>query len=108
MVDPISESERSAFQRKLRAGTALLVAVSTGLVSVKAGASVGYVAASTLGGALVGWGLAWFVLPSGPAPAARKRERERAETGPENPFETGRERERGEDPGEQRAPRQGE
>jgi len=85
MVGPVSQSERDSFNRKLKIAITLLVGVSAGLVSFQADATVGMRAGLTVLGLAVGGVLAWYVVPSGPAPARRKRDRPIAAR--DSPFE---------------------
>ncbi|MEF8851805.1 MAG: hypothetical protein V5A28_05220 [Haloarculaceae archaeon] len=72
MVGPVSQGERDSFNRKLRVGVAALVAVSTGMVALGAGASLPQAGAALLGGVAVGALIAWYIVPSGTAPATRR------------------------------------
>ncbi|QPV62570.1 hypothetical protein I7X12_17840 [Halosimplex litoreum] len=85
MVGPISAEERSAFNRRVVYGTTLLVGLSGGLITLQ----IETTAVQTLGavvlGLLVGYPLAQYVVPTGPAPADRQRER----LDRENPFTDG-------------------
>jgi hypothetical protein len=80
MVGPISQAERDSFNRKLQVGVAALVAVSTGMVALGAGASPVQAAAALAVGVVVGGVIAWYAVPTAPAPAERHR------STPENPF----------------------
>jgi hypothetical protein len=82
VVGPISDAERSTFNRRVRTGTTLLVGFSAGLVSLQVDPTLPQVAGAVAGGLVVGYLLGRYVVPSGPAPATRQR-RERAR---ENPF----------------------
>ena len=85
MVDPISDAERSTFNRRVRLGTTLLVGVSAGLVSLQVDPTLLQAAGAVVGGLVLGYLLGRYVVPSRPAPATRqRRERER-----ENPFADG-------------------
>ena len=88
MVGPISQAERDSFNRKLQVGVAALVAVSTGMVALGAGATLPQAALALGAGVLVGGLIAWYAVPTGPAPAERRR------SGPENPFADGGDDER--------------
>jgi len=88
MVGPISQGERDVFNRRLQIGVALLVAVSTGMVAVGAGATLPQAAVALLAGVVVGGVIAWYIVPTGPVPAERRR------SGPENPFADGGDDER--------------
>jgi len=83
VVDPISDAERSTFNRRVRIGTTLLVGVSAGLVSLQVDPTLPQAAGAVAAGLVVGYLLGRYVVPSGPAPATRQR-RER-----ENPFADG-------------------
>jgi len=91
MVDPISEAERAAFVRRAKWGVTLLVAVSAGLVASQADATLAETAGAVAAGLLVGYPIARFAVPSGPAPATRQRRRRESEAGSgvENPFADG-------------------
>ncbi|WP_135363073.1 hypothetical protein [Halosimplex halophilum] len=85
MVGPIPEEERSAFNRKVVYGTTLLVGLSGGLITLQIETTAVQTAGAVVLGMLVGYPLAKFVVPTGPAPADRQRRRiER-----ENPFADG-------------------
>lgn len=84
MVGPVSQRERDSFTRKFQFGVAGLVAASTGLVALGAGASLRQTSVALLGGVVVGALIAWWVVPSGPAPADRQRS-----FGREDPFADG-------------------
>jgi len=88
MVGPISQGERDAFNRRLQTGVAALVAVSTGMVALGAGATLPQAGVALLAGVVVGGLIAWYIVPTGPAPAERR-------SGPENPFADGGDDERG-------------
>jgi len=91
MVDPIGDEERASFTRKLKWGVTLLVGLSAGLVASQADATAVEAAGAVAGGLVVGYAIAWFIVPSGPAPATRqrrRRERQRDER-VENPFADG-------------------
>lgn len=72
MVDPVSQDERDSFTRKLKVAVAALVAVSTGMVALSAGATLPQALAALLGGVVVGGVIAWYAVPSTPAPAERR------------------------------------
>jgi hypothetical protein len=85
MVGPISDAERASFNRKVIVVVTVLVGASAGLVALQAEAAPVEVAGVTAVGLVVGYLVARFVVPSGPAPATRQRQaRER-----ENPFADG-------------------
>ncbi|ELZ24934.1 hypothetical protein C475_11875 [Halosimplex carlsbadense 2-9-1] len=85
MVDPISAEERSAFNRRVVYGSTLLVGLSAGLITLQIEATAAQTAGSVVLGLLVGYPLAKYVVPTGPAPADRQRER----LDRENPFTDG-------------------
>jgi hypothetical protein len=68
MVDPISEAERDSFRWKVKAGIAALVGASGGLVTSQVEATLPETAGAVAVGLAVGYALAWFIVPSGPAP----------------------------------------
>jgi hypothetical protein len=80
MVGPVSQSERDSFTRKFQFGVAGLVAASTGLVALGAGASLRQTSVALLGGVVVGSLVAWYAVPTTPAPAERQRSEQK------NPF----------------------
>lgn len=95
MVDPISEEERAAFLRRVKIGVTLLVGGSAGLVSLQVDPTPVQAIGAVAVGLVVGYVLAWFIVPSGPAPATQqRRRRERTE----NPFADG-----GDEPTERRS-----
>jgi len=65
MVGPVDNTERVAFMRKLRAGFALLVGLSAGLIGLQTGAGPVVFVAVFAVGSLAGAGLAWLAIPSG-------------------------------------------
>jgi len=86
MVGPVSQGERDAFNRKLQVGVAVLVAGSMALVALGAGATVVQTAIAAVAGLVVGGVVAWYIVPTGPAPAERRR----STTGiRDNPFADG-------------------
>jgi len=86
MVDPIDESERASFTRRVKYAVTGLVGVSAGLVTLQADATLVETVGAVLLGLTVGYPLARYIIPSGPAPATRQRQRrERLE----NPFADG-------------------
>jgi len=86
MVGPVSQGERDAFNRKLQVGVAVLVAGSMALVAVGAGATVVQTSIAAAAGLAVGGAIAWYVVPSGPAPAERRRS---TTSDLDNPFTDG-------------------
>ncbi|ERH13295.1 MAG: hypothetical protein J07HB67_02333 [halophilic archaeon J07HB67] len=63
MVGPsISETERDTARRRMKIGFVVVVAVSGGLVAFQSGATPTQALGATVGGAVVGGGLLWFVL----------------------------------------------
>jgi hypothetical protein len=85
MVGPIPEEERSAFNRKVVYGTTLLVGLSGGLITLQIETTAAQTVGAVVLGMLVGYPLAKYVVPTGPAPADRQQRRiER-----ENPFADG-------------------
>jgi len=85
MVGPISEAERSAFNRRVVYGSTLLVGLSAGLITLQIETTAAQTAGAVALGLLVGYPLAKYVVPTGPAPADRQRER----LDRENPFTDG-------------------
>ncbi|QLH83979.1 hypothetical protein [Halosimplex pelagicum] len=85
MVDPISAEERSAFNRRVVYGATLLVGLSAGLITLQIETTAVQTAGAVALGLLVGYPLAKYVVPTGPAPADRQRER----LDRENPFTDG-------------------
>ena len=77
MVDPVDNTERVAFLRKLKVGFALLVGLSAGLMGLQTGAGLVVLAAAVVAGSLVGAFLAWLALPSGDDLNTRKPRRSR-------------------------------
>ncbi|WP_159901110.1 hypothetical protein [Salinirussus salinus] len=65
MVDPVDNTERVAFLRKLKIGFALLVGLSAGLMGLQTGAGPVVLAGAFGAGSLVGAFLAWLALPNG-------------------------------------------
>lgn len=65
MVGPISPEERQSKMVRLKAGVALLVGISSGLVAIQGEASIPFVAGAVIAGTVVGAVLAWYVFPSG-------------------------------------------
>jgi hypothetical protein len=88
MVDPISDEDRSAFTRKLKAGVGVLVGVSAALVAVQVGATPLQTAGAFLLGVGAGLGLGWYVIPEGPV--VENRRSRTVDT--ENPFADGGDR----------------
>jgi hypothetical protein len=91
MVDPIGDEERASFTRKLKLGVTVLVGLSAGLVAAQADASLTESAGAVALGFAVGYVLARYAVPSGPAPATRQRQRRerQRDTTVENPFADG-------------------
>lgn len=85
MVGPIPEEERSAFNRRVVYGTTLLVGLSAGLITLQIETTAVQTAGAIALGLLVGYPLAQYVVPTGPAPADRQRRR----LDRENPFTDG-------------------
>jgi hypothetical protein len=86
VVDPVSEEERAAFLRRVKIGVTLLIGGSAGLVSLQVDPTAVQATGAVAAGLVVGYALAWFIVPSGPAPATQqRRRRERTE----NPFADG-------------------
>jgi len=91
MVDPIGDAERASFTRRVKWGVTALVALSAGLVTTQVDATLAESAGAIALGLAAGYVIAWFIVPSGPAPATRqrrRRERQRDER-VENPFADG-------------------
>jgi hypothetical protein len=86
MVGPISQGERDAFNRKLQVGVAVLVAGSTALVALGAGATLGQAALAAVAGVLVGGVISWYIVPTGLAPAEKQR---LSTASADNPFTDG-------------------
>jgi ammonia channel protein AmtB len=63
MVGGVSETERSAFARKLKIGFVLLVGFSAGLITLYADAGVVFFAVATAIGLGTGVVLVWLVFP---------------------------------------------
>lgn len=84
MVDPVSQEERDSFNRKLKVAVAALVAASTAMVALGAGASLPQAAVALLAGVLVGGVIAWYAVPDAPEPARR-----RASSRLDDPFADG-------------------
>ena len=104
MVDPVTQADRDAFNRRLKLGVAALVGVSMAFVAVSAGATLLQAAGAGVAGLAVGAVIAWQFVPSRPPPA------ERQSTDLDNPFadggrgdeRSGDDRENGPSGGEQR------
>ena len=93
MVGPISEAERSAFNRRVVYGTTLLVGLSAGLITLQIETTAVQTAGAVAIGLLVGYPLARYVVPTGPAPADRQRRRMERD----NPFTDGGDGDGGDD-----------
>jgi hypothetical protein len=65
MVGPVDNTERVAFLRKVKAGFALLVGLSAGLMGLQTGGGLVVLAAVFVAGSLAGAFLAWLALPGG-------------------------------------------
>lgn len=65
MVGPMSTEERQSSLRRLKAGVALLVGVSSGLIAVQAHATLPVILALIGGGTALGAAMSWYVFPSG-------------------------------------------
>ncbi|MFB6188335.1 MAG: hypothetical protein ABEI57_00480 [Halapricum sp.] len=65
MVGPMSPEERQSGMLRLKIGIALLVGISSGLVSLQGHPSLPVIAGVMVVGTLVGAALAWYVFPSG-------------------------------------------
>lgn len=65
MVDPVDNTQRVAFLRKVKVGFALLVGLSAVLMGQQTGAGLAVLAAVFVAGSLAGAFLAWLALPSG-------------------------------------------
>ncbi|WP_436924143.1 hypothetical protein [Halosimplex amylolyticum] len=89
MVDPISDAERSSFNRRVTVGVTLLVGLSGGLVALQMDPTPLQIVGAVAFGLVVGYPLARFVVPTGPAPATRQRKRRRERRIEENPFADG-------------------
>ena len=63
MSGPISQEDRERTMTRLKVGTVLLVGVSGGLITSQGEAAWTVVAASVVGGLVVGAGLVWFLFP---------------------------------------------
>ncbi|MFB6141330.1 MAG: hypothetical protein ABEJ26_12965 [Halosimplex sp.] len=104
MVGPVSDTERSSFNRRVKIGVTVLVGASAGLISLQVDPTLPQAAGAVALGLLIGYLLARYVVPSGPAPATRQRQR-RIE---ENPFADGGDggdEDRGSDGDDERGPR---
>ena len=88
MVDPVTQADRDAFNRRLKLGVAGLVGVSMAFVAVSAGATLLQVAGAGAVGLAVGAVIAWQFVPSRPPPAERRT------ADLENPFADGGDDER--------------
>jgi len=90
MVDPIGDEERASFTRRVKWGVTVLVGLSAGLVAAQVDATAAEAGATVVVGLAVGYVIAWFIVPSGPAPATQqRRRRERQRDSVENPFADG-------------------
>ncbi|MFB6173899.1 MAG: hypothetical protein ABEI39_04575 [Halobacteriales archaeon] len=87
MVDPISDEERLTFNHRVKLGTAALVGASAGLITLQVQTTALQTVGAVVFGLLVGAVLAEYVVPSGPAPATKQRQRQRRTE--ENPFTDG-------------------
>ncbi len=76
MVDPVPETDRRAFARKVRLGFVLLVGLSCGLVALHSGGSPRGVAGVTAVGLVVGIVLL-VAMPSGESSRSRHSRRGR-------------------------------
>ena len=85
MVGPISDAERLSFNRRVTLGVTLLVGLSAGLITLQIDTSAVQTAGSVAFGLFLGFLLAKYVVPSGPAPATKQRQRRVQE----NPFGDG-------------------
>lgn len=65
MVDPVDNTERVAFLRKVKVGFVALVALSAGLMALQTGAGPAVLLGALGGGTLAGAFLAWLALPDG-------------------------------------------
>ena len=88
MVDPVTQADRDAFNRRLKLGVAGLVGVSMAFVAVSAGATLLQAAGAGAVGLAVGAVIAWQFVPSRPPPAERRT------ADLENPFADGGDDER--------------
>lgn len=87
MVDPVSEDERFAFNRRVKLGTIALVGASAGLITLQIETTALQTAGAVVFGLAIGAVLAQYIVPSGPSPATKQRQRQRR---PEaNPFADG-------------------
>lgn len=77
MVEPISDEERAAFYRKVKLGIAALVGLSAGLTTLQIDATTLQTGAAIAAGLVVGWALAWFVVPSEPISDRQRSEDDR-------------------------------
>ncbi|MFC7141956.1 hypothetical protein ACFQMA_19225 [Halosimplex aquaticum] len=89
MVGPISDDERSSFNRRVTIGVTLLVGLSAGLVALQVDPTPLQAVGAVALGLVVGYPLARFVVPTGPAPATRQRRRRRKRRDRDNPFADG-------------------
>jgi len=85
MVGPISDAERLTFNRRVKLGVTLIVGLSAGLITLQVETTAVQTAGSVAFGLVVGFLLAKYVVPSGPAPATKQRQRRVKE----NPFADG-------------------
>lgn len=85
MVGPISDAERLSFNRRVELGVTLLVGLSAGLITLQIETTAVQTAGSVAFGLVLGFLLARYVVPSGPAPATKQRQRRVKE----NPFADG-------------------
>ena len=64
MVDPISDTEREEFYRRVKVGFVLLMGLSAGLITLQGDPSPVVIAGAIAGGLVTGALLAWFIFPS--------------------------------------------
>jgi hypothetical protein len=75
VVGPIPDAERGSFLRRVKAGFALLVGLSGGLMALQAEAGAVTVGVATLAGVGLGAALVWLAFPSRSEPDNRSEDR---------------------------------
>ncbi len=77
MAGPVSGEDRVRTLRWIKLGTVALVGLSAGSIAAQGGASLEFIAGSSLAGSLVGAALVWYLFPDAEAlaPASERRYR---------------------------------
>lgn len=71
MVEPISDEERESSNRRLKIGFAVLVGLSSGLMTLQGDPTARQIVGAAVGGLVLGVILVWFVFPDG-SPSRRR------------------------------------